>query len=183
MNTRSKSAVPRNKSPKSDEAMIRELMRDLRKRECKRCHYAVDLDGVCSNLDCPNWRDIATHIPLYHGRRWGRLTFDAERLCLVFDANPTVRESGKDRYIAFLGCYEADLERLRTSAAVLDFACQIEGSIWGVNNGVRDFFRAIDDLLDPQASLCSFGTNKVIENPREFLAQRIAASVANRGAK
>jgi hypothetical protein len=182
MSNSSKAAVPRRKARKSDATMIEELMRDLRKRECQKCRYAIDSDGVCSNPDCPNWRDIATRIPLFHGRRWGRLTFDAERLCLVFDANPAVRGADEGRYVAFIG-YEADLERLRTSAAVLDFIFQIHGSIRGMNDGIRDFVNAIDDLLDPQATLCSFGTNKVIENPREFLAQRIAASVAKRGAK
>jgi hypothetical protein len=65
---------------------------------------------------------------------------------------------------------------MRTSAAVLDFIFQIQGSIRGVDDGVRDFINAIDDLLRPQASLCSCGTNKVIENPREFLLDRIATT-------
>jgi hypothetical protein len=175
MSKPTQSAIPRNKLRKSNEAMVAELLHELRIRECTKCRYAVDTDGICSNLDCPAWRDVGTHIELYHGRRWGRWIFDAERLCLVCDGNPTVLGPDYSRYIAFIG-YEADLERMRTSAAVLDFVFQIRGSIRGVNGGVRDFINAIDDLLRPQASLCSCGTNKVIENPREFLLDRIATT-------
>ena len=175
MNTRSKSAIPRIKS---DEAVVREFMRQLRTRECKLCHYRLDSNRECTNYDCPAWHDgPGGHVALYHGCRWGRWTYDAERFCLVCDANPAVRGSGSERYVAFVG-YEADLERLRTSAAVLDFIHQIHGSIRGMDNGIRDFVNAIDDLLDPQASLCSHGAHKVIENPKQLLLNRIAASQA-----
>jgi hypothetical protein len=173
-----KSATPRTKS---DRAMLNELTRELQTRECVECHYAVDSNGSCTNVDCSAWRDVGTRVGLYHGRRWGRWILDAERLCLVCDGSPAIRGNDCDRYVAFMG-YEADLERLRTSAAVLDFIFQIHGSIRGANNGIRDFINAIDDLLQPQATLCSGGASKTIENPREFLLQRIAASVAKRGA-
>jgi hypothetical protein len=177
MNSPSKSAVPRNKSRKSDESMVNDLTRQLRARECKLCHYRLDSNRQCTNLDCRAWRDGSNgHVALCHGSRWGRWTFDAERYCLDCDATPTIRGSGKDRYVAFIGSYEADLERLRTSAAVPDFICQIRSSVWGINNGVRDFVNAIDDLLHPQATLCSGGASKTIENPKEFLHHRIAAS-------
>jgi hypothetical protein len=173
MNTRSKSAIP---IIKSDAAMVHELMHQLRDQECEVCHYRLDSNRQCANYDCPRWRDGSNgHVALYHGCRWGRWTFDAERFCLVCDANPSVRGSGSERYVAFLG-YEADLERLRTSAAVLDFIFQIHGSIRGMNNGIRDFVNAIDDLLHPQSALCSHGASKVIENPKQFLLNRIAAS-------
>lgn len=55
--------------------------------------------------------------------------------------------------------YEVDLERCLTSAEVLDWICQIAGKIWD-EPIVGDLVQAIDDVLRPQANLCSFGASK-----------------------
>jgi hypothetical protein len=71
---------------------------------------------------------------------------------------------------------------MRTPARLVDFIYQIRGSVWGINGGVQDFVNASHDILYPQSSLCSNGIAKTIENPREFLEGRVAASVAKQGA-
>jgi hypothetical protein len=181
MSKPTQSAIPSNKLRKSNEAMVAELLRELRIRECGKCHYAVDADRICSNLDCPAWRDVGTHIELYHGRRWGRWAFDLERYCLVFDGKPAVLGPDFQPYVAFLGSYECDLERMCTPARLLDFIFQVRGSIWGIKGGIQDLVNALDDILYPQSSLCSYGIGKTISNPREFLQHRVA-TVGKEGA-
>lgn len=181
------SAVPRSNSHKSDDALIAELERQLRKRECNRCRYAFDSDGNCTNPDCEVRResphsDSRVRPELFHGRRWGAWVLDLERYTVVHDGRPTVRRSNLPPYVAFLGTYECDLEYMRTPARLVDFIYQIRGSVWGINGGVQDFVNASHDILYPQSSLCSNGIAKTIENPREFLEGRVAASVAKQGA-
>lgn len=53
--------------------------------------------------------------------------------------------------------YYIDLERCRTSAAVLDWICQVAGKQWATNDVLADLVRALDDLLQPQATMCSGG--------------------------
>lgn len=187
MKRSSKSAIPRNKTHKSDDALMQKLSRDLRKRECRACRYAYDSDGNCTNPECKYVRKSPRSKPrerpeLFHGRKWGRWVLDLERLALVCDGRPTIRRSNVEPYIAFLGTYECDLEYMRSPARLLDFIFQVRGSIWAAKNGLRDLVNAIHDILYPQSSLCSNGVVKIISNPREFLEARVAASVARRGA-
>jgi hypothetical protein len=181
------SAVPR-KSPKSDKALIAKLTRELRSRECRVCRYAYDSDGNCTNPECevacksPR-SDSRTRPELFHGRRWRWWVLDLERYALVHDGKPTVRRSNLPPYIGFFGSYECDLEYMRSPARLLDFIFQVRGSIWGAEGSIQDLINALHDILYPQSSLCSNGVAKTIENPREFLEARVAASVAKRGAK
>jgi hypothetical protein len=178
------SVVPRNKS---DEAQVAKLTRELRRRECRKCRYAHDSDGNCTNTDCaaacksPR-SDSRTRPELFHGRRWRRWVLDLERLVLVCDGLPTVRRSNLAPYVGFFGSYEADLEYLRTPARLLDFIFQVRGSVWGSDGAIQDLINALHDVLYPQSSLCSNGVAKTIENPREFLEGRVAASVSKRRA-
>lgn len=68
--------------------------------------------------------------------------------------------------LRYRGHYDIDLERLTTSAEVLDAVCQVASHDYGV----RDFMEAIRELMKPQAHLCSGGDNKgPIEVTREFI--------------
>lgn len=129
---------------------------------------------------------------LYHGRRWGPWTLDVERLCLVYQGQPVDRGDGSGvtkgvpRYVAFIGSYEVDLERISDSASALDWIFQINGSIWGMSGSMQHLLNAIKDIFNPQSSLCSGACGsgrggKVIENPGEFLRKRIA-TVGKQGA-
>lgn len=74
------------------------------------------------------------------GDRWGDWEWDAERLVLFH----RVRH------------FEVDLERMNTSAAVLDWICQVSKKAWASPKDVGDLVQAVDDLLCPQENLCSW---------------------------
>jgi hypothetical protein len=157
----------------------------VQERECPRCYYALFPNtGRCSNFECPHYHRppgamtveqiIGEYAPppLFHGRRWGSWTLDTERVCLVYDAEPVTLGEGADRYVAFLGGYEVDVEVIRQSSQVLDWIFQIRS--WATARVMKDLIEALDDILRPQANLCSGGGNKVIQNPKAFLKHRIA---------
>jgi hypothetical protein len=58
--------------------------------------------------------------------------------------------------------YEVDLERCTTSAQVLDWICQVARKQWGGDHAavVSGLVTALDDVLNPQAHLCSSGQSK-----------------------
>lgn len=75
------------------------------------------------------------------------------------------------------GHYYVDLERCLTSAEVLDWLCQIAGKAWADDETLAGLVRAVDDVLDPQRCLCSFGTSKRITR-RDV--ERLVAQAAKR---
>ena len=126
-----------------------------------------------------------TSPPLFHGRKWGEWTLDAERLCLVFDATPQRCGEGSEinywvaSYTGYFGRYEIDLERVRDSAALLDWIFQIRGKGWAAARVMKDFLNAMRDIIHPQQNLCSGACGsgwggRVIKDPAAFLAKRIA---------
>jgi hypothetical protein len=83
-------------------------------------------------------------VPLLHGRAWGVWRLDAVRLCLV-------------KVPGWPFPYEIDIERINSSAGLLDWIFQIAGKCWATPVVLRDLVTAFDDLFDPQATLCSCG--------------------------
>jgi len=53
--------------------------------------------------------------------------------------------------------YEIPFESLRTCAGMLDWVFQIANKTTMSNEDVRDFLTALDEVFDPQATMCSFG--------------------------
>lgn len=70
--------------------------------------------------------------------RWGDWVFDAERLTLGHERSE----------------YEVDLERIQSSAAVLDWIFQIRGKGWADAKTVYDLLHALFDILNPQRNYC-----------------------------
>lgn len=62
--------------------------------------------------------------------------------------------------------YEVDLERCLTSAQMLDHIMQVAGKTWADDATIAGLVRALDDVLRPQASLCSFGAAKRLAKAR-----------------
>ena len=62
--------------------------------------------------------------------------------------------------------YEIDLEKIHNSATMLDWIFQIHNKEWEVPAVVPDLVRAFQELINPQARLCSFG--KDTELPKDF---------------
>ena|SRR5258707_10085653 len=152
-------------------------------RECSVCGYALYLNVArCTNRDCPKHgrkdgplaitadRLIRDFEPpkLFHGRRWKKWVFDAERLCLVFEGRPTVRGEGANQYTGFFGSYEIDLELIRQSSQLLDWIFQVG------HHRLPGLLDAFYSIFNPQRNLCSGGANKIIANATKFLKERTA---------
>jgi hypothetical protein len=71
--------------------------------------------------------------------------------------------------------YEIDIERIQSSPGMLDWIIQIGQKSWASDKDVADLVQAFDDIFDPQQYLCSFHSDKRIENPTEFLNGLIAS--------
>jgi hypothetical protein len=56
--------------------------------------------------------------------------------------------------------YEVDLERCRTSAGVLDWIMQVASKTWATDAVIAGLARGLKGLLNPQATLCSFGIER-----------------------
>lgn len=56
--------------------------------------------------------------------------------------------------------YELDLELCLTSAQTLDWICQVAGKTWATDAVLAGLIRALDDVLQPQGTLCSSGRAK-----------------------
>ncbi len=164
------------------------------KRECPTCRYAVFPNtGLCTNQECSKSHRssgamtseelLHAYKPpaLFHGRRWGAWTLDAERLCLVYDAwqeergNGSGRTAGVPPYLGYFGTYEIDLETIRHSAGLADWIFQINKKSWATRAVTRDLLNALDSIFHPQANLCSGHAHKVIASPKAFLKQRFEA--------
>lgn len=78
-----------------------------------------------------------------HGDTWGNWQYDAKWMVLTFLPED----------------YEIDLEECTTSAQLLDWIFQISNKTWMTEKDRSDMLLALNDLLRPQANLCSFGQN------------------------
>ncbi len=59
--------------------------------------------------------------------------------------------------------YEIDLEDCGSSAQMLDWIFQICSKAWATPQDLGDLVQALNDLLRPQATICSFGTDKKLD--------------------
>jgi hypothetical protein len=98
-------------------------------------------------------------------RGWGPWRLRAEVLSLVA-IDP--RSGGEH--------YEVDLERSLTSAETLDWICQVARKGWADDETLAGLVRAIDDVLKPQDTLCSFGKSKEISADQVASLVETAAS-------
>ena len=94
--------------------------------------------------------------------RWGNWVFNPKHL--------TLTHSPED--------YEIDLERIHSSAAILDWIFQIQGKDWADEQTLYDLLRAFRDILDPQANYCSFEED--IRSDGGTLARQFAQRLCRR---
>ena len=88
---------------------------------------------------------------------WGSWSFKPESLVLVCEA-------------AEAKGYEVDLERCTTSAEMLDWLCQVAEKDWATAELVGNLVLALNDLLRPNASVCSMGVEgEPIEDVRKAI--------------
>ena len=81
-------------------------------------------------------------------RRTHRWQLDSARGCLYL-------EDARGREL-----YWIDLARCQTSAQVLDWIVQVSHKLWATDPVLAGLVRALDQHLDLQASMCSFGLER-----------------------
>lgn len=111
------------------------------------------------DLDMTSAADIPLRPHLKNGQTWGPWKF---RL-----GNLTLTHVEQD--------YEIDLERCLSPGQVLDWIYQIYLKAWK-GDDIRHLLRAFQDILDPQASLCSGGSEKHLTKAE--LKKRIKGRIA-----
>jgi len=62
--------------------------------------------------------------------------------------------------------YEVDLDDCTTSAQVLDWIIQVAEKTWADDATIAGLIRALDDVLHPQAHLCSSGASKTLNKAK-----------------
>ncbi len=100
-------------------------------------------------------------------RQWGGWKLDSERLVLEYPAYPDA--AGETHYRINLG-------DCTSSAHVLDEIMQIAGKNWATDECLAGFVHAINDILEPQANLCSFGMDLILNRERIACLVRQASS-------
>lgn len=92
---------------------------------------------------------------------WGPWKYVKSNLTLVY--------APRDRHWH----YEVDLERCNTSAQMLDWIFQLRTKREDLVSAedIGHFVAALDDLLNPQANICSFGTDSRLNTTRYLLGE------------
>jgi hypothetical protein len=96
-------------------------------------------DWVWANWTPPTLEELSA--------RWGGWRLEGLMLCYP-------------AYPAYPGLYPVDVERFTTSAQVLDMIMQVAKKRWADDECLAGLVRALNDILEPQANLCSFGSDK-----------------------
>lgn len=98
-----------------------------------------DIPDVCTVLEIA---EILLRQP--PRKRWGPWRIDKKNQCIYHYALE----------------YWISLSHLRTSAQVLDFIMQVSHKRWMSSSDTGWFIEAIRDLVNPQATMCSFGVER-----------------------
>jgi hypothetical protein len=137
--------------------MIPEVQAVRNYRDYVRDHFQKhsDKDGF--------WNPPGTPTPEKpkHGDRWGDWWYSQKNLTLEFHGE---RDG-----------YEVDLERCNTPAQAMDWIFQIAGKNWATPEVLGHLIQALDDLLEPQANLCSFGHRKTMDVRKHLCTSKSVA--------
>jgi hypothetical protein len=87
-----------------------------------------------------------------HTLKWGLWTYDPATVTIEHDKE-----------------YQVDLERCRTSAETLDWIFQLHNRTWTRPEDVGYLVMAMHALLRPQATLCSMGHDKRIDDVKAVI--------------
>jgi hypothetical protein len=93
---------------------------------------------------------------------YGGWSVDREELYLTLSADSP---SGYE--------YNIPLESMSTSGEMLDMIMQIAGKTWATPEMLGHMVMAMDAIFEPQANLCSWGTQMRILNAEAFLRKRL----------
>lgn len=116
---------------------------------------------TCSDIDA--W--VRTIPYPAHGDRWGDWRFNAHSLTLEYAPNDCWRS-------------EIDLEQLQTPALLADALFQKSAKNMFTSADLGNLMLAIQDLIHPQANLCSWGRSKQF-NATAWLREHLKAGLAH----
>ena len=88
-----------------------------------------------------SWRDYVRSKK--ENPRWGVWVYNSALCTLAFD-----------------DYYKIDLEKIDSSAEILDRIFQIHNKLWATPQIIHDLLSAFDDLLNPQKVYCPSGVSK-----------------------
>jgi hypothetical protein len=74
------------------------------------------------------------------------------------------------------GDYEVSLADCLTGAEAADWIFQINGKAWATPKVVKDFISALEEIFDPQATLCTSGFNvdMPVEEMKRLVDERLS---------
>ena len=67
--------------------------------------------------------------------------------------------------------YEIRLDECSTCAETLDWIFQVASKTWMTHEDKGNLLDALHDILNPQATLCSFGTSKTLDVKKHLTAK------------
>ncbi len=97
-------------------------------------------------------------------RWWGDWYLDSEEKMLIYARK---RPKGDESYRPnpdFNYCVYID--EMSNSAKTLDWIMQVANKMWATSEVVGDLVKAINDILQPQANLCSHGVDKTADSAK-----------------
>ena len=94
-----------------------------------------------------------------HGQRWGNWRLNA--------ANLTLEHVN--------GGYYVDLEKMNTSAQMLDWIFQVRGKVWASDQDMGNLLTALDEIFRPQATLCSGGLDQQFDVSQHLQPIKVSA--------
>ena len=117
-------------------------------KELAECHYKQyeDVDGLTKMSNVTLFRKPQ------HGDWWGDWCF-MENNTLELLTTPYGHANE-------FSVYWVDLDRVRSSAEVLDWIAQISKKTWCTEKILANLVWALDDILDLQQNYCSFGIER-----------------------
>lgn len=118
--------------------------------------------GIEDTISGADFMDYEHPLP-QDGDTWGIWQYDAKTLVLF------TREPYR---------YEIDLEACMSSAEVLDWIFQLAGKTWMNAEQLGNLIYALDDIIDPQATLCSGGRNKLFKDISKYLRANLKTAKA-----
>lgn len=68
--------------------------------------------------------------------------------------------------------YYVDLAEMKDSANILDWIAQVSNKSWATPEDVGHLVRAVDELMDLQANVCSSGSDGKLFNVKELITKR-----------
>jgi hypothetical protein len=131
----------------------------MKNQICSQCDWSIMSNGKCSNRRCENFPRpeggvslgemdaVFSKLGFFEGRRWGRWKLRITERCLEHYRHPSQMP------------YQVSLDEIHDSASMLDWIFQVSCKSWTTYKDISDLISALDDIFDPQSTLCRGSMN------------------------